>query len=293
MNMYIIITSDKNDNYSTCKYINIREKDTICKTGLNTDIIYNPSLCENEFKYQVYGISCYVRVLMCTSSKCKKNLKSSIVESSSGESSNVILSDRYYIFDPRTIKKFQFDVNDIFINNACYIGDIKFLEWWKNSGLDLKYNDEALLNACKYKNKDVLNWWLKSELPLKYDERALNHASEYGDVNVLEWWFKSGLPLKYDENALRLASFNGHVNVLEWWKNSGLPLKYDKTSLNFGFLFKNIIVLEWWRNSGLELKYSPNTVKSTLEKASHTNDTPYLEWWKTAQSTFALSDTVI
>jgi hypothetical protein len=165
--------------------------------------------------------------------------------------SSVVLSDRYYLYDPKTIKKFNIKVNGTFIKNACVNGAVEFLEWWKKSGLPLEYNEWMLIWTSCYDCIDVLEWWKNSGLELKYIESVLSYASWCGEVNVLEWWKNSGLPLKYDKSALMYASSNGHVNVLEWWKNSGLPLKYDRLDLMVKLEKYGGNVLEWWKNSGL------------------------------------------
>jgi hypothetical protein len=135
----------------------------------------------------------------------------------------LISSDRYYLYDPLTIKRFNIKVNASFAKGACANGAVKFLEWWKNSGLKLEY-----------------------------DHTNINSASGYGHVNVLTWWRNSGLELKYTEYALNEASFNGHINVLEWWKNSGLELKYSQKTIHKSVIPAcNISVLKWWANSGL------------------------------------------
>jgi hypothetical protein len=112
----------------------------------------------------------------------------------------IILSDRYYLYDTKTIKLFNLynTVNECYIENACVHGNIKFLEWWRNSGL-----------------------------PLKYDKYAINYASENGHIHVLEWWKNSGLKLKYSDRAMLSALQNKHINVILWWFNSGLTLKTD------------------------------------------------------------------
>ena len=153
----------------------------------------------------------------------------------------VILSEPYYLFDPKTIKKFNLPVNDTYISCVCLKGYVKLLDWWLKSGLPLKYTEVALDLASKNGHVNVLEWWLKSGLPLKYTEVALDLASWHGHVNVLEWWLKSGLELKYSELALNWASRNGHINVLEWWLKSGLPLKYtervSKLASKYGISF--------------------------------------------------------
>jgi hypothetical protein len=217
----------------------------------------------------------------------------------------MILSDRYYLLDPKTIKKFNLSIDKSLINIAFFYGDINFLEWlkknksfsklflqlsseynciplyyasikcyihvfewWKNSGLPLKYS-ELVLNCASEKGfVKVLDWWKNSGLPLKYTAYALNNASFNGHVNVLEWWLKSGLPLKYNESALNTASFNGHVNVLDWWLKSGLELKYTEYALETASYNGHVNVLTWWRKSGLELKYDESTLNMIYQKGN-------------------------
>jgi hypothetical protein len=138
-----------------------------------------------------------------------------------------IFGDRYYLYDPKTIKRFNLEVNSVYIAGACANGAVEFLEWWFKSNLPLKYDTWALNNASYNGHVNVLEWWKNSGLPLQYTERALNEASIKGHINVLEWWFKSNLPLKYSEHALNHASKKGLTQVLEWWFKSGLPLKYN------------------------------------------------------------------
>ena len=173
-------------------------------------------------------------------------------------------------------------------DNAIRNGHIDVLEWWFQSGLELKYYDKTIsfcqnsnvLTWCKnngfnilcntdvmkwlsYDNNiNVLDWWYKNNLLSEYNELAMDEASGEGHVRVLEWWVNSGLPLKYSENAIYKASVNGHTHVLEWWKNSGLPLKYNELAFTHT-CFKDLIrVLEWWKNSGLPIKYDLTLLKS-------------------------------
>jgi hypothetical protein len=107
---------------------------------------------------------------------------------------------------------------------------------------------------------DVLNWWFNSGLELKYSTRALHTASQSeNNTNVLEWWKNSGLPLKYDELSMHYASQSNNIVVLEWWKKSGLLLKYfdirskNKKDIDPDVHYKDN-VLAWWENSGLSFE---------------------------------------
>ena len=76
------------------------------------------------------------------------------------------------------------------IIDASKNGDVKFLEWFKNSGYEFKYNEDAI-------------------------NRAFNH----GHVQVLKWFKNSGYKFKYSEYAINWASYSGHIQVLGWFKN--------------------------------------------------------------------------
>jgi hypothetical protein len=266
-------------------YFILTDENNVCgnikfKTGLN--------FVDKDTKYNIYHInyfnqfqigkinnserSCYyVRIVLCN--KDTNIINDKLIDN------KVVLSEKYYLFDPKIVKKmvkkFNLEVNERYIAWAGSKGEVQFLEWWKNSGLSLKYDNLSLVGASATNCINVLTWWLKSKLPLKYDRSALAIASIYCQLDVLTWWFKSNLPLKYDEKALNHASAHGNVHVLESWKNSGLELKYDECALEYASIKGHVEVLIWWFKSNLPLKYNKKALHETSSKG-HIN---VLEWW--------------
>ena len=92
----------------------------------------------------------------------------------------------YYLY--YKLKYGKFNENEM--TKASFNGDIKFLEWFKNSGYEFKYNE-----------------W------------AINKASKNGHIQVLEWFKNSGYKFKYNTEGIYHASRSGHFQVLEWFKN--------------------------------------------------------------------------
>jgi hypothetical protein len=284
MPYFTIIDDDYNRLYQTGININIR--------GVSNSV----DVCDLEELAENYsnGDNKYLRLVIFPHDTCKGKF---------------ILSDEYYIYDKKTITRFNLIINPDYVTTICEMEDInmlnyldsidnmgnfekvngfefehtfdrisiqnnvKILEWWKNSGRSFIYSEYSMMYASVGNNINVLEWWKNSGLPLKYDNKAidkLSYHNQNNNVKVLEWWKQSGLPLKYSEDALDIASSEGNIEVLEWWFNSNLELKYSEQGLNIASSRHYINVLDLWKKSGLPLKYSEYALDS--QSLSFCND---------------------
>jgi hypothetical protein len=199
----------------------------------------------------------------------------------------LIFNERYPLYNYETFKKFNFKITYKYILEGCKNRFHAYFWVWKTEWIELisNYMDKSeIIDGIKYAcfegNEKALVCFKESGVELKYNEEALDYASHHGNVNVLKWWKNSGLELKYSENALDWASLKGHLNVLEWWKNSGLKLKYSENALGLASKCNHVEVLEWWLKSNLPLKYSEKALKEALNSAYENGYTSILSWWE-------------
>ncbi|KAI8799661.1 hypothetical protein BJ742DRAFT_129037 [Cladochytrium replicatum] len=191
------------------------------------------------------------------------------------------------------------------MDSASENGHVAVLEWWRNSGLELRWTVHRSLGvSSSYGRVDVLEWWLKSGLQRHSWGIVFETAIRHGRIEVLEWWkckeltFETpisldvpsarghlkvlewcracGMELCWTERAMDEASKAKHIDVLEWWRTCGLELKYSVDAMDGPSTAGYVNVLEWWRYSGLPLKYSGNA----MDGASRNSDVKVLDWWK-------------
>ena len=195
--------------------------------------------------------------------------------------------------------------------SAVY-GRTEILEWWRTSPtfLSKDYSVEAIDGASKSGFVHVLDWWRKSGLPLKYTGSAMEQASSKGHILVLEWWkeaslhqgsyhvdsetrHRHGLPA-VDEGpstpseaqpALKLkpgksllaAAQNNQPLVLRWWDNSGIQIQYADSVAKVASQHGYVAVLDAWLELKGEKMAFDNQVLVLPTKNGHVE---VLEWWK-------------
>jgi len=208
-------------------------------------IVIIPFNNDNKSNSFIYNIKKYI---MTANGDCAMVLGLSNV-------SQFIISDPYYLYDVKTIKKFNIPITISYIRYVCRLGHSDVLDW-----------------LCKNKSEQFLKCYMELK---ECEDDIPSIASEYGNVNVLDWWFNSGLELRYNVSALDRALYKNHISVLEWWKKSGLLLKCSDNYLSLYYAVKlhNFEILEWWKNSGLSLDLLYNIMMLY-------GDIHILNWWK-------------
>lgn len=218
--------------------------------------------------------------------------------------------------------------------SAVY-GRTEILEWWRTSPSFLKkdYTIEAVDGASKSGFVHVLDWWRKSGLPMKYSEAALEQASSKGHILVLEWWKQASMhqgsyyiesdtskygntsqrnrqnsaepgdlyPLPVSEattssesipahietlplrlkvgKSIMAAAQNGQAATIRWWDNSGIPYSHSEAVAKIASAYGHVNVLEAWKELKGE-KFAMSFDNQVLVGPTKNGFVRVLEWWK-------------
>ncbi|KMP01111.1 hypothetical protein CIRG_01251 [Coccidioides immitis RMSCC 2394] len=174
------------------------------------------------------------------------------------------------------------------LDGASRAGFIHVLEWWRKSGLPLRYTERALESASAEGQIAVLDWWKRvsessaysDPVPLKIGKSVLL-AAQSGKTASLAWWDRSGIPYSHGESVARIASTHGHVPVLElWYRRKGSKIIFDNQVLVGATKNGHVDVLEWWRRSGLRVEFKTCDIEEALEDAVSGAEDRVRRWWE-------------
>ncbi|KAJ9224534.1 hypothetical protein DTO021C3_802 [Paecilomyces variotii] len=175
------------------------------------------------------------------------------------------------------------------VDGASRAGFVNVLEWWRTSGLPLRYTERALESASAEGRVNVLEWWKNASanappsrpIPLKSGKSVLL-AAQSGSTASIAWWDASGIPYTHTESVARIASTHGHVGVLElWFRLKGPKMIFDNQVLVGATKNGHDDVLEWWRRSGLRVEFKTCDIEEALEDADPSSgaEQRVREWW--------------
>ncbi|KNG85474.1 putative phosphopentothenoylcysteine decarboxylase [Aspergillus nomiae NRRL 13137] len=175
------------------------------------------------------------------------------------------------------------------MDGASRAGFVNVLEWWRTSGLELRYTERALESASAEGRVAVLDWWKKASanappsdpIPLKVGKSVLL-AAQSGRTASLAWWDASGIAYSHAESVARIASTHGHVHVLDfWYRLKGAKMIFDSQVLVGPTKNGHDNVLEWWRQSGLRVEFKTCDIEEALEDADPVSgaEERVRRWW--------------
>lgn len=52
----------------------------------------------------------------------------------------------------------------------------------------MRYGEYAIHGASECRKLEALEWWKNSGLELKYNEEAIDELNKEEDIRTLEWW---------------------------------------------------------------------------------------------------------
>jgi hypothetical protein len=218
----------------------------------------------------------------------------------------MFLSEEYQFTDIDSIHKFNIKINKRFLECVCYVGNIKTLDYLKNTNQIPKYDGTELYYASCAGKTEVLDWWEQNGLEFVFNkyEDVITGASYNSQLNVLQWWESRRSKFMmyncdhfnvYDKShryplmfsfytIFRDALRTGNISVLEWIKNSKYDLDIpkdpsdpDRFPVHIALYHNNINVLDWLVKSGLPFQYDKNILQDPRFRIVCNHET--IQWW--------------
>jgi hypothetical protein len=176
------------------------------------------------------------------------------------------------------------------IDNASRTNSVQALDWWYNSGLQIKYTEGSLEQASSQGHIEVLKWWkdhsryrkVSTDPPSPGEEKtqarahrdllklkvgkSITYATQSGCLPAIRFWVESGIPFSHEDTIAKIASTHGHTRILDYWRTlRGEKMLFDNQVLVGPTKMGHADVLEWWKGSGLRVEYKTCDVEEALE----------------------------
>lgn len=147
--------------------------------------------------------------------------------------------------------------------------DIEIYNWWLQFHYDTKrelmYTNADMQIAITENRLDLMNWWIQSGLELKYPENLADWAST---TEMLDWMYSHhSIGLFKFEYTSYAIDWKVDKDLLNWWFQKhitdNLPLLYTNTIIDYllhDHIENDIEILDMWLhmhvNYGIELRYT-------------------------------------
>ncbi len=173
------------------------------------------------------------------------------------------------------------------IDGASRQGFIEVLDWWRRSGLCMKYTEAALEQASARGLVNVLEWWNQHSIEeTKSSRRSITHSNSHsnisgsGTASPAECEGGSGAPLRLKVGkSILAAAQGGHADVVRWWVESGIPYSHEEGVAKVASAYGHVKVLEVWKEA-LGDKFATCYDNQVLVGPTKNGFARVLEWWR-------------
>jgi hypothetical protein len=168
-----------------------------------------------EHVHKFYGYGCWLRIVELP----VNDPELGVVQDLDGDkwrANKLIFMKRYSLEDPDTYIRFRISIPSDLFETFARENNVKMLQKWKESKLEMKYIDKVMDVASRHGSIDVLKWWKQNDMRMTYTKDAMDHACEYDRLEVIAWWKNSGLPIKYSNWSSLYLMRNDRKTILDW-----------------------------------------------------------------------------
>lgn len=115
--------------------------------------------------------------------------------------------------------------------------NLDVINWIKINKIDIKYDEDIFDNAYIDGNIEILDWWHESGMEVKYSKNILGYTTE---PKSGDWILEKGYIVYFTQDALNSIET---VEMLEWWMNFLNKYNYN-LKINKEEIIKNAILYD-------------------------------------------------
>ena len=82
--------------------------------------------------------------------------------------------------------------------------------------MDVEYSINAFNNACSVGHVKILDWFKDHNMEIKCDEYSIGFACLNNCVNILEWFKANNLPIVVYDEVFKILCGKNNIKMHEW-----------------------------------------------------------------------------